>query len=204
MSAPAGFRVWPEYLDRAQQIRLLDEVLAGAAQAPFFRPTMPRTGAPFSVEMTNFGPLGWVSDQAGGYRYQDRHPVTGSAWPAMPALVLELWRTLSGYDHPCEACLVNLYRAGAKMGLHVDADEEARDAPVLSISLGDPALFRIGGPRRSEPTASVWLSSGDVALMAGPARRAFHGVDRVRFGATRLVPDGGRINLTLRRVTQPR
>lgn len=204
MSAPAGFRVWPEYLDRAQQIRLLDEVLVGAAQAPFFRPTMPRTGAPFSVEMTNFGPLGWVSDQAGGYRYQDRHPVTGSAWPAMPALVLELWRTLSGYDHPCQACLVNLYRAGAKMGLHVDADEEACDAPVLSISLGDPALFRIGGLRRSEPTASVWLSSGDVALMAGPARRAFHGVDRVRFGATRLVPDGGRINLTLRRVTQPR
>ncbi len=175
----------------------------GLRQAPLFQPTMPRTGAAFSVQMSNFGPLGWVSDRT-GYRYQDRHPVTGAAWPAMPDMVCELWRELSGYPHPPEACLINVYRGAARMGLHVDADEAAREAPVLSISLGDPALFRIGGARRSDPCAALWLSSGDVALLSGPARQAYHGVDRLRAGASRLAPGGGRINLTVRRVTPPR
>lgn len=204
MSAPAGLRLAPGRLDAAAQRRLLDDVEAVIAAAPLFTPCMPRTGQPMSVRMTNCGPLGWVTDQARGYRYQPTHPETGAAWPAIPAALLALWEEFSGYPAPPEACLVNLYREGARMGLHVDADEEARDAPVLSISLGDTALFRIGGPRRMDKTVSLRLSSGDVLVMAGAARSSFHGVDRVLAGTSRLVAGGGRINLTLRRVTPPR
>lgn len=198
-----GFRLYPAHLDPDRQRALLQEVMAAAGQAPFFTPTMPRTGAPFSVVMTNLGPLGWVSDRDGGYRYQSTHPVTGQAWPPMPDMLLEIWATLCGYSAPPEACLVNLYRGGAKMGLHVDADEEAADAPVLSISLGDAALFRLGGRRRTDPTRSLKLSSGDVAVLGGESRHFYHGVDRILPGTSRLIPDGGRINLTLRRVTRP-
>jgi alkylated DNA repair protein (DNA oxidative demethylase) len=144
-----------------------------------------------------------VTDKEQGYRYQDVHPETERPWPDMPPKVLELWDELSGYPAPPEACLVNYYEGDARMGLHVDSDEEAWDAPVLSISLGDTALFRIGGPVRSDPTRSVRLASGDVCMLAGPSRRAYHGVDRIMNGTSRLLPKGGRINLTLRRVTEP-
>jgi DNA oxidative demethylase len=156
-----------------------------------------------SVRQTNFGPLGWVTDQAKGYRYEARHPETGAPWPAMPQALLDLWRDVSGYPAPPEACLVNLYRDGARMGLHVDADEAALDAPVVSVSLGDIALFRIGGPKRADATRSFRLSSGDVLVLSGAARQCFHGVDRVVPGTSQLLPGGGRINLTLRRVTLP-
>ncbi len=145
-----------------------------------------------------------MTDKEQGYRYQPTHPETGKPWPAIPERVLELWAELSGYPEPPEACLVNLYESEARMGLHVDADEDAWDAPVLSISLGDTAVFRIGGPVRSDPTRSVRLASGDVCLLGGPSRRAFHhGVDRVLPGTSRLLPKGGRLNLTVRRVTAP-
>lgn len=198
-----GFRLYPAHLEPDRQRGLLQEVMAAAAQAPFFTPTMPRSGAPFSVVMTNCGPLGWVSDRDGGYRYQQTHPVTGQAWPPIPDILLEIWEALCGYAAPPEACLVNLYRGGAKMGLHVDADEAATDAPVLSISLGDTALFRLGGRRRTDPTRSLKLSSGDVAVLGGESRHCYHGVDRILPGSSRLIPDGGRMNLTLRRVTRP-
>jgi alkylated DNA repair protein (DNA oxidative demethylase) len=164
---------------------------------------MPKSGTPMSVRMTNFGPLGWVTDKAGGYRYQAFHPETGAPWPEMPDKVLALWDELTGYRAPPEACLVNLYEGDARMGLHVDADEEAWDAPVLSISLGDTAQFRVGGALRSDPTCSVRLASGDVVILGGAARRAYHGVDRVLPGTSSLLAKGGRINLTLRRVTVP-
>ena len=182
---------------------LVAEIMRCTADAPFFRPTMPGTGKPFTVEMTNFGPLGWVSDREGGYRYQPLHPATGRPWPPMPDILLTLWEESANYRAPPEACLVNLYRLAARMGLHQDANEKAADAPVLSISLGDTALFRYGGASRGGPTKSVKLFSGDVLMFGGPARPMFHGIDRIQAGSSMLVPGGGRLNLTLRRVTIP-
>ena len=196
-----GVTYWPDKLDRVSQAELLSEVLAKTGAAPFFRPTMPRTGTPFSVEMTNFGPLGWVSDRDGGYRYQAHHPVTGARWPEIPDVLLSLWAETTGYPVPPEACLVNLYRAGAHMGLHRDEDEQAMDAPVLSVSLGDAAIFRFGMKKRGGGTKTIRLRSGDVLSFGGPARLLYHGIDRIEAGSSGLVPGGGRINLTLRRVT---
>jgi alkylated DNA repair protein (DNA oxidative demethylase) len=198
-----GFRLWPGLLGKAEQEALRDAVFERMRAGPLYIPRMPKSGQPMRVRMTNFGPLGWVTDKEQGYRYQDVHPETERPWPDMPAKVLELWDELAGYPAPPEACLVNYYEGDARMGLHVDSDEEAWDAPVLSISLGDTALFRIGGPVRSDPTRSVRLASGDVCMLAGPSRRAYHGVDRIMNGTSRLLPKGGRINLTLRRVTEP-
>jgi alkylated DNA repair protein (DNA oxidative demethylase) len=163
---------------------------------------MPRTGRPFTVRMTNLGPLGWVSDRA-GYRYQAHHPETGKPWPPIPEMVLNVWRQVSGHPHEPEACLVNFYHGGAKMGLHRDEDEEDFSAPVVSISLGDTAVFRMGGPERGGRTETLKLSSGDVLVMGGQSRLCYHGIDRVLTGTSTLLKDGGRINLTLRRVTRP-
>jgi DNA oxidative demethylase len=193
-----GFALYPALLDRAAQTALLEAVLAAESQAPFYQPTMPRNGTPFSVKMTNMGPLGWVSDRDGGYRYQATHPVTALPWPDMPAALLAIWEKVSGYPHPPQACLVNLYRDGAKMGLHVDASEQAKDAPVVSISLGDTAIFRLGGPQRGGKTASFRLASGDVMVLGGAARHFYHGIDRVLAGSSTLIEGGGRINLTMR------
>ncbi|GAB4233275.1 MAG: alpha-ketoglutarate-dependent dioxygenase AlkB [Methyloligellaceae bacterium] len=193
-----------EYLERAAQERLLQEIVIVLAQAPLFTPAMPRTGRPFSVQMSNCGPLGWVSDKAGGYRYQPAHPLTGEPWPPIPGALLALWAELSGYAAPPEACLINYYEPGARMGLHRDEDEEALDAPVISISLGDEALFRLGGLQRRSPTRSFPLASGDVVVLEGRSRLAYHGVDRIEAGSSDLLapyfPRGGRINVTLRRV----
>ena len=191
-----GFRLWPGALSVTAQSALLAEVLAAVEQSPFFRPVTPG-GRPFSVEMTNLGPLGWVSDRA-GYRYQPTHPETGAPWPSMPETLLTLWSDLTGWPEPPDACLVNLYRGEAKMGLHQDRDEQDHSAPVLSVSLGDTAVFRIGAAEGG-PTRTVRLASGDVCALTGPARLARHGIDRVIAGSSTLVPGGGRLNLTLRR-----
>jgi alkylated DNA repair protein (DNA oxidative demethylase) len=202
-----GFRFLPGRFGRSEQAALVAALRAATAASPFFTPTMPRTGRPFSVRMTNLGPLGWVSDRDRGYRYQARHPETGAPWPPMPEAVLELWREVALYPHPPEACLVNYYAPSARMGLHQDADEQDFAAPVVSISLGDSCLFRIGGDTRGGPTRSLKLASGDVVVLGGPARLAYHGVDRIHPGTSTLLsgwfPEGGRINLTLRRVTMP-
>jgi alkylated DNA repair protein (DNA oxidative demethylase) len=197
------FRHLPAYLDAEAQRTLLAAVLRVMEEAPLFVPRMPRTGRPFSVRMTNCGSLGWVSDQSGGYRYQAVHPETGKPWPVIPLQLLDLWRRLAHYRADPEACLVNIYAASAKMGSHRDADEADRDAPVLSVSLGDEAVFHVGGPRRADPKRRLMLKSGDVLLLEGPSRLAYHGIDRLRPGTSDLVPGGGRINLTLRRVTKP-
>jgi alkylated DNA repair protein (DNA oxidative demethylase) len=197
-----GVVLWPGYFDLAAQQELMSEVLARVAHAPFYRPRMPGSGKYFSVEETNVGPLGWVSDQT-GYRYEATHPCTGAPWPEIPESLDCAWRALCEYPPPAECCLVNLYRNGARMGLHQDRDEQATDAPVLSVSLGDRAMFRIGGTQRRDSSDGITLQSGDVLVFGGVARFAYHGIDRVIAGTSLLVPGGGRINLTLRRVTQP-
>ena len=193
----------PGGLTPAVQAGLMADLRTILAAAPLFTPTMPRSGKSFSVRMTNCGPLGWVSDASGGYRYQATHPETGKAWPAMPAGLLELWRGVTSYPAPPQACLVNYYAADAKMGLHRDEDEQDLAAPVLSVSLGDTAIFRVGGLTRRGPTRKFELKSGDVVVLDGEDRLAYHGIDRILPGTSDLLPEGGRFNLTLRRVTKP-
>ena len=194
-----GFVIHRGWLDRVAQEAMLGDVRAVLAAAPLVRPVT-AWGKPMSVRMTSAGRLGWVIDR-GRYRYAERHPETGAHWPAIPESVLAVWRAVSGWPADPDSCLVNWYADGARMGLHQDRDEGRFDAPVVSISLGDPARFRIGGTERKGPTVSTILNSGDVAVMGGAARLAFHGIDRVMFGEGSLLPGGGRINLTLRVVT---
>jgi len=193
----------PAKLGAKRQLALLREIRAVMEEAPLFTPTMPRSGKAMSVRMTNCGPLGWVTDKERGYRYQATHPLTDKPWPAMPQMLLDLWDEVARYHAPPEACLVNYYDCDAKMGLHQDKDEEDFDAPVLSVSLGDTAIFRAGGRSRRDPTRRLELKSGDVVVLGGEGRLAFHGIDRVLAGTSDLLAEGGRLNLTLRRVTKP-
>jgi len=197
MAETSGFRLLPGRLSPADQADLISDVLSAARAAPFHVQSTPG-GKPMSVETTGMGPLSWVTDRL-GYRYEPRHPLTGRPWPPIPPLLQTLWRDLADAEVPADAVLVNLYRPGARMGLHRDEDEADFRFPVLSVSLGDTALFRIGGLSRKDPTRSLRLASGDVCLLAGEARLAYHGIDRIIPGSSRLVPGGGRINLTLRR-----
>lgn len=196
-----GLRYFPGFFDRDAQIALLEDVRAVVRAAPLFTPCMPKTGQPFSVRMSNCGPLGWVSDST-GYRYQPTHPETGNPWPTVPPTLLDLWQRVADYPELPEACLINYYAATAKMGLHQDRDEQELAAPVVSVSLGAAALFRYGGQNRRDPTRSVRLESGDCVVIGGASRLCFHGIDRLYPGTSTLVSDGARINLTLRRVTK--
>jgi alkylated DNA repair protein (DNA oxidative demethylase) len=198
---PKGIRHIPGYLDRERQEALVEAIRQVVAEAPLYTPVMPRSGQPMSVRMTNCGSLGWVTDQERGYRYQPTHPVTGRPWPPVPSILIDIWNETSGTDIQPEACLVNYYGPDAKMGLHQDKDEKELSAPVLSISLGDACLFRVGGIRREERTISFRLESGDIVIIGGENRLAFHGVDRIYPGTSALLKREGRINLTLRRVT---
>lgn len=197
-----GFSHLSGYLDGDDEGRLLEVLRAVLAAAPLYAPRMPVSGRPFSVRMTNCGPLGWVSDET-GYRYQPTHPETGEAWPPMPDIVLKAWQDLAQYPHPPEACLINYYAPGTRLGLHQDKDEADFSAPVVSLSLGDDAAFRLGGLRRKDLTRSLRLRSGDAVVLGGEARLAYHGIDRIIAGTSELLAEGGRFNLTLRRVTQP-
>lgn len=196
-----GLRFYPGYLDRSTQEAALATLREVMRAAPIYAPRMPKSGKPMSVRMTNCGALGWVTDER-GYRYQPRHPVTGMPWPPIPEILLNAWRDLARYPHPPQACLINVYGPEARMGLHQDRDEEDFSAPVVSLSVGDTCLFRIGGTTRSAQTHSFKLASGDALVLGGDARLAFHGVDRVMPGTSTIIPEGGRINVTLRRVTR--
>ncbi|MBU1211322.1 MAG: alpha-ketoglutarate-dependent dioxygenase AlkB [Alphaproteobacteria bacterium] len=196
-----GFRHLDGYLDAERQRAYVQLVRGVLAKAPLYRPQMPRSGKPFSILMTNCGGLGWVSDKDGGYRYQPHHPATGRPWPAMPRAFLELWADVAGWPAPPEACLINFYAAGTRLGSHVDCDEAEMRAPVVSVSLGDDAIFHVGGSKRADRKSRMTLRSGDVVVLGGASRRAYHGIDRVIGGTSNLLADGGRINLTLRRVT---
>ncbi|AVO37904.1 alpha-ketoglutarate-dependent dioxygenase AlkB family protein [Pukyongiella litopenaei] len=193
-----GLEIHQGYLDRASQTALVGDLRAVLETAPLFSPDTPY-GRKMSVRMSSAGQYGWFSDRS-GYRYVPRHP-NGTPWPAIPASVLAIWNDVSGCARSPECCLINWYGEGARMGLHQDRDETDFDCPVVSISLGDEALFRIGNPTRGGKTESLWLRSGDVVVMGGSARLTYHGVDRIRFGSSALLPRGGRINLTLRVVS---
>lgn len=197
---PEGLNYHPDFIDRASQVQLVASIREIVAESPLFVPVMPRTGKEMSVRMTNCGPLGWVTDKDRGYRYQPNHPVTGKPWPAIPAMLLDIWDKVSGSGKPPEACLVNFYDDSARMGLHQDRDEKDLEAPVLSVSLGNTCLFRVGGTDRKDPTMSLKLKSGDVFVIGGPGRLCYHGVDRIYPATSTLLKNGGRINLTLRRV----
>jgi alkylated DNA repair protein (DNA oxidative demethylase) len=190
-----GFLLYPGLIGREAQLAMVTAIRQVVALAPLYHPVTPG-GRQMSVRMTAAGRLGWVTDRS-GYRYEGRHP-SGAAWPAIPEAVMAVWRAVSGVAREPDCCLVNFYGEGARMGLHQDKDEGDFSYPVVSISLGDEALFRMGGVDRAEGTQSVWLRSGDVMVMGGAARLAHHGVDRVRHGSSTLLPQGGRINLTLR------
>ena len=196
---PKGTHFIPSFLDPNQQTALLDEIRTIITQAPLYHPTMPRTGKPLSVRMSNCGELGWVCDKS-GYRYQDKHPVTGNPWPPIPRSLLDIWQEIAAYPQPPQACLINFYDDTAKMGMHQDKDESDFEAPVVSLSLGDTCLFRVGGTTRGGRTSSIKLQSGDAVVLSGESRLAFHGVDKVYPDTSTLLRNGGRVNLTLRRV----
>ena len=171
-----------------------------AEQAPFRHMVTPG-GHPMSVAMTNCGSLGWVTDRT-GYRYDAHDPETAKPWPAMPAPFLELARQAAdragfGGFSP-DACLVNRYQPGAKMSLHQDRDESDLGAPIVSVSLGLPAIFLFGGPNRSDKPRRFRLGHGDVVVWGGPARLYFHGVAPLADGEHALI-GRQRINLTFRK-----
>ncbi|WP_340108415.1 alpha-ketoglutarate-dependent dioxygenase AlkB [Pikeienuella sp. HZG-20] len=192
---PPGVLLFDGFLDAPAQTALLEALRGVAAAAPPRRMETPN-GRRMSVAMTSAGRVGWVADRS-GYRYEPRQP-SGAPWPPIPEQALAIWRAVSGWAEPPDCLLLNHYEAGAKMGLHRDADEGAFAAPVVSVSLGDPARFRLGGLRRRDPTRSFELRSGDVLVMGGASRLIWHGVDRIDFGVSPLLAQGGRLNLTMR------
>lgn len=190
-----GAVVFPECLGIDAQEALVEELRRVAELAPFHQYET-RFGKKLSVRMSAAGEYGWVSDRR-GYRYERKQP-DGRPWPEIPQVLLSLWSELTSCDRSPQCCLVNYYAEATRMGSHQDNDEQDFTLPVLSVSLGDDALFRIGGVNRKDPTKSVWLKSGDVVLLTGKSRLAYHGVDRIRFGSSNLLSKGGRINVTLR------
>jgi alkylated DNA repair protein (DNA oxidative demethylase) len=176
--------------------------VARIAETAAFRHLVTPGGYTMSVAMTNCGRLGWVSDRR-GYRYDPVDPDTGGPWPPMPDAFLDLAARAAaeagfgGYDP--DACLINRYVAGAKLGLHADRDEKDQWAPIVSVSLGLPAVFLWGGKRRGDPVRRMRLVSGDVAVWGGPARFVYHGVAPLKDGDHPLT-GSARINLTFRKV----
>lgn len=201
-----GFHHYKAWFSQADQEALLAEIANVLSKAPLYTPTMPNSGKPFSVQESNCGPLGWVSDKK-GYRYQEHHPVTNNQWPSIPARLIALWQQVSQDEYLPEACLINYYKEKARMGLHQDKDEQDFTAPIVSVSLGCSAIFRIGTENRRDKTRSITLHSGDVIVMGGKSRMFYHGIDRIIKESSELcnlIPGlkGGRINLTLRRVNK--
>ncbi len=201
---PEGASLFRGRLSAAEQLAILDDVAAVIEEAPPFRPQMP--AGPYKINtLTNCGPLGWMSDKR-GYRYEATHPQTGKPWPQIPSAVLAVAKQAAadtGYAFEPDACLVNIYAADGRLSLHRDYDEADFAWPIVSLSFGNDADFQLGGPARSGPTTTFTLNSGDVFVLAGPSRLRYHGVKHIRPGTSpithKALPEGGRINLTLRR-----
>ncbi|WP_371155973.1 alpha-ketoglutarate-dependent dioxygenase AlkB [Jannaschia sp. 2305UL9-9] len=190
-----GFRIFDGMLGATAQRDMVADVRRVVRAAPLFAPVTAR-GQAMSVRMTSAGARGWVTDRR-GYRYQAMHP-GGMPWPPIPDSILAVWNAVVPQARSPDTCLINWYAPAARMGLHQDRDEADLTQPVVSISLGDDALFRIGNTERGGRTESLWLRSGDVLVMGGAARLTYHGVDRIAPGTSTLLDAPGRINLTLR------
>jgi alkylated DNA repair protein (DNA oxidative demethylase) len=179
---------------------LVDAVAAITAQAPLRHMITPG-GFRMSVAMTNCGAAGWITDRR-GYRYQAEDPETGRPWPPLPAVFLDLADRAAGaagfQDFVPDACLINRYEAGSRLSLHQDRNERDYTAPIVSVSLGLPALFLFGGPERNQRAKRIPLHSGDVVVWGGPSRLFFHGVDTFADGEHPLT-GRYRFNLTLRK-----
>lgn len=179
---------------------LLDALHDVMAAAPFRHMVTPG-GHRMSVAMTSCGAVGWVTDRR-GYRYEPHDPESGRPWPAMPEVFARLaTRAAAAAGYPGfepDACLVNRYEPGAKMSLHQDRDERDLHAPIVSVSLGLPAVFLFGGSRRTDPTRRISLRHGDVVVWGGPARLAYHGVMPLKDGAHPVL-GRMRVNLTFRK-----
>jgi len=186
----------------AAEALLLVQEVARVAEAATFRHLVTPGGFTMSVAMTNCGRVGWVSDRT-GYRYDPVDPHTGVPWPAMPEAFLDIAARAAaeaGFTHyDPDACLINRYIAGAKLSLHQDRDEKDAWAPIVSVSLGLPAIFMWGGKRRSDPVRRLNLESGDTMVWGGPARFVYHGVAPLKDGQHPLT-GAARINLTFRKV----
>ena len=184
-----------------EQAEALIEALLGVAESAPFRHLVTPGGRRMSVAMTNCGEVGWVSDSS-GYRYDPLDPRSGRPWPPMPAIFLDTARSAAaraGFAHfSPDACLINRYTPGARLSLHQDRDEGDLGAPIVSISLGLPAIFLWGGPARSDRARRLRLLHGDVVVWGGPSRLAFHGVDAIEAGSHPMT-GAVRYNLTFRR-----
>jgi alkylated DNA repair protein (DNA oxidative demethylase) len=190
--------IYPGLLDRRAQSLLTEQVRDVVREAPLVQFQTPY-GKPMTVRISSAGKYGWTSDRT-GYRYLAEQ-ADGTPWPAVPPLALKVWKTVAGTDRQPESCLINFYAPEAKMGMHQDRDESDLTQPVVSISLGDDGLFRIGGLKRGGKTDSIWLRSGDVVVLGGEGRMNYHGIDRIKPETSTLLDKPGRLNLTMRVVT---
>lgn len=198
MTTPMDFRgatIWKGFLDRMAQDAMVADLRRVGSTAPF-RHYMTPGGRKMTVKMSGAGEVAWMSGRS-GYGYASYQP-DGASWPDIPECILNVWKAVTDVKRLPDSCLINFYGDGAKMALHQDRDETETQWPVVSISLGDDALFRLGGLSRSDRTKSIWLTSGDVAVLSGRSRLAFHGIERTKFASSTLLPSGGRLNVTLR------
>jgi alkylated DNA repair protein (DNA oxidative demethylase) len=201
---PPGVAHWPAVLSAERQAQILDAVAGVMRAAKPVRPRM-KNGVPMINALTNCGAWGWWSDER-GYRYVGRHPETNEPWPPVPDIVERTAQEFAagiGYaDYDPDSCLVNIYAATGKLNLHTDSDEADQTQPILSFSFGATAAFVLGGLKRTDPTQTIMLRSGDAMALYGSARMRFHGVKKL-YPADHIlhpaIPRGGRINLTLRR-----
>ncbi len=190
-----------QYLTLQQQTEILTVCRQVARQSPLFTPTM-KSGKPFNYQMTNCGDFGWISDTK-GYRYSETHP-NGKPWTPIPEMIYNLTKDLANQigepDYLPQTCLINFYQHDGKLGLHQDNSEKNLKPAIISISLGDDAIFLMGGNKRNSPTQEILLKSGDILQLFGDSRLAFHGIKKIIPGTSGLLKNGGRLNLTIRQI----
>lgn len=196
---PEGAAIFPG-LALTHESMLLDALANIVAAAPFRHMVTPG-GFTMSVAMTNCGALGWITDRR-GYRYSPVDPLSNTAWPPMPDVLRDLARdaaTRAGYaGFDPDACLVNRYEPGARMSLHQDKNERDMTAPIVSVSLGLPASFQVGGLARTDRVHKLALTHGDVLVWGGPSRLVYHGILPLKDGQHAAL-GRARVNLTFRK-----